>query len=428
VAANYCHAIETFSNDMKTLNSIRTTAMLLMVGVAAPAQLVGQSWETILTYQSAPGRPANARDIDTHPSGAIFASGGGTDASGVFHGLVLKSDIADENWYLSDDTKPADPQFGSNTHSVTFDSLGNLYSVGQIHLLPSTSGIAYWHVRKSSDLGLSWSSVDTYQYSPGEWVNPTGCAGDNLGNIYVAGWARGADTRKTTGPIHWIVRKSSDQGQTWSLVDDITGSGTPFAAEFIPGAGIFVVGDEFTGSTSSRWRVRRSQTGGSNSWSNVDLPQAVGAAQGVGSDGLGNIYVAGTTFITTQPAKGAKPAVGYFAWTTRKSSDGGTTWSTADLLGDRTYAGAVGKDNAGTAVIVGRATDSLGINHWLVRRFDPLAGWQTIDDFQPAPGFHAAAAGVAVDAAGNLLVSGFGYAPDGSGQQWIVRKLAPTAP
>jgi hypothetical protein len=41
---------------------------------------------------------------------------------------------------------------------------------------------------------------------------------------------------------------------------------------------------------------------------------------------------------------------------------------------------------------------------------------------QLAPGYHSRALGVAKDAAGNLLVTGFGN--DASGDHWIVRRLA----
>jgi hypothetical protein len=50
-----------------------------------------------------------------------------------------------------------------------------------------------------------------------------------------------------------------------------------------------------------------------------------------------------------------------------------------------------------------------------------------VDDFQLA-GYGGNATATATDAAGNLLVTGFGIAPDSNGTlqyDWIARKLAP---
>jgi hypothetical protein len=295
-----------------------------------------------------------------------------------------------------------------------------LYSIGQ--LTPNGTGLAYWYVRKSSDSGLNWSDAGArYQYAAGQWIDATGFAADNSGNIYVVGWGRDA-SRKSY--LHWLVRKSADGGQTWTLVDDVQGPTVDFGAAgagFVAGSGVFVVGAPYAGSSSS-WLVRRSITGEAGTWSTVDSPFA-GAAQAVGSDNQGNIYVAGSKSITTA----TKPKLtGYSAWVIRRSTDGGNTWSTVDTF---TYAqkGAdaygIGRNSAGNLVVVGRADDSQGKLHWLVRTPDASGTWQTVDDFQLAPGYHASASGVATDAAGNLLVSGFAY--DAAGSHWIVRRLAP---
>jgi photosystem II stability/assembly factor-like uncharacterized protein len=90
-------------------------------------------------------------------------------------------------------------------------------------------GIACWYVRKSSDSGLNWSTVDLYQYAAGTPIDATGFAADNSGNIYVSGYSNN----------HWLVRKSTDGGQTWRLVDNLIGP-TANGAGFVPGAGVFV--------------------------------------------------------------------------------------------------------------------------------------------------------------------------------------------
>jgi hypothetical protein len=405
--------------------SAALAATILMTG----PQIKAQSWETVLNYQYVAGTAAGGRSIAADASGNVFSGGYGNDASGIAHGTVFRTDTSQASWYFSDDTNPSAAEYRSYIRHVGLDANGNWYSIGQLFpLTPDNSGIPYWYVRKSSDNGLQWSIIDTFQYAPGQWVNPTGFAADDSGNIYVAGWARAASTRKNQpGNLHWLVRRSTDAGQKWELVDDLEGPQSGFGvggAGFVRGAGIFVVGDEFTGGPG--WRVRRSISGDPGTWSTVDGPIAYGAAAGVGSDSQGNIYVVGSMFITTA----TKPKLtGYYAWATRKSNDGGITWSTVDSFSyapnQSADANGIGRNSAGDVVVVGGATDAQGKRHWIVRTHDSSVSWRTVDDYVLAPGYWAGASGVATDATGNLLVSG--AANDATGGHWIVRRLANTA-
>ena len=145
------------------------------------------------------------------------------------------------------------------------------------------------------------------------------------------------------------------------------------------------------------------------------------AARAVGGDSQGNVYVSGSMFITTQAATKHTAAQGYYAWITRKSSDGGNTWSTVDSFSYTQNTGGygpvgIGMNAAGNVVVVGNSS-----GHWIVRTPDPSGAWHTIDDFQLSPGYRASASGAATDAAGHLLVAG--SANDSTGIHWIVRRF-----
>jgi hypothetical protein len=393
----------------RTILSLNLHAIPLALALTMPA--VGparaQTWQTVLDFQFAAGESADCEGIVADTLGNVFAAGNGADTLGTNHGLALKTDTTEATWYLSDDTNPNASQYQSAVWNLGVDAGGHVYSIGQ--LTPASTGVANWYVRKSSDAGLTWSTVDLYQYAAGKWVDATGFAADSSGGVYVAGWGRDA-TRLSN--IHWLVRKSTDGGQTWTLVDDVTGP-TADGAGFVPGAGVFVTGGRFDGLSS--WLVRRSVTGQSGTWTTVDGPFAYGAARGACGDSLGNVYVAGSMFITNQPATKHSAATGYYAWTTRKSSDGGSTWSTVDTFSyapnEQSDAEAIAADPSGNVVVVGKASDAQGQGHWIVRRLGS-SGWQTIDDF---PG--GIATSVTSDAAGHLLVAG----PASS--HWIVRRL-----
>jgi len=383
---------------------------VIALAVALTSGAQAQSWETVLDYQMDNGS-AGGNSLAVDEDGNVFAGGKGNMADTV-HGLVLKTDSAQVDWFLSDNSNHNPAQYNSYHWDLGFDAAGNLYSAGQLTL--KSSGIPFWLIRKSSDRGLTWSTVDLYQYAPGRWANASGFAADELGNIYIAGWVQDGTKHKNN---HWIVRKSSDAGQSWQVVDDVLGFQAATAA-YIPGAGLFVVGPKSAG-PSTTWRVRFSQNLGA-SWATVDTPFA-GGARAVASDSTGAIYVTGVQSVT--PSR-----LSYGIWITRQSINGGATWTTVDsynlVAGKSAGATAIGTDADGKIVVAGGATDAQGKLHWIVRNVGPTGAWQTVDDFQAAPGLHSSAQAIATDAAGNLLVSGNGYAQIGAdGQHWIVRRF-----
>jgi hypothetical protein len=413
---------QTMKSKMKTNTTVRLTKWLAsltaLAALAGSNTLQAQTWQTVLNYQLAAGKTADGDGIVADASGNVFSGGNGNDASGTNHGIVLKTDTTQANWYFGDDTNPSATQYQSYLWNLGLDASGSLYSIGQ--LTPDSTGIPYWYVRKSFDSGVHWSTVDLYQYATGQWGDATGFAADNSGNIYVVGGARDAGTKRNPmGNLHWLVRRSTDGGQTWALVDDVIGE-SAYHAGFVPGAGLFVVGHPY----GSSWLVRRSLTGALGTWSTVDNPFAGGACS-VCSDNGGNIYVAGTALISTQ-TKGS--VTSYYVWITRKSTDGGNTWATVDTFAytQNQTAKALGmaRNSAGNVVVAGYAYDAQGKRHWIVRTPDSSGAWYTMDDFQPGNG--ASALGVVTDAAGNLLVTGTALNVTGPGDShWIVRRLAP---
>jgi hypothetical protein len=414
----------------RIVNGVLGVALPLLV-LASTNGAMAQAWQNVLVYQLAAGKGAVGYGLAADTLGNVFSGGYGQGASvngtSYLQGLVLKTDTTEANWFLSDDTNPNPGTYQSWINSLGFDSNGNLYSVGQ--LWPPGYLPPYWEVRKSADRGVTWTTVDLFQYPVSSVdVDPTGFIADNAGNIYVVGWASSA------GNGHWLVRKSTDGGQTWANVDDMTGGTIPSQGCFVPGVGLFVVG---SGSPSvpgvSGWTVRRSLNGGAT-WTTVDAPFGSSAgAWSVASDSAGNIYVAGSVSVTTTTTK-PKSTVTYSVWVTRESTDGGNTWATVDTYilasNQSAVAHGVGVNATGNVVVVGQASDSNGVQHWIVRAPDSNGVWRTLDNFTPPPSIYrnksysnsAIAYSVVTDAAGNLLVTGSaGNYP--YGLNWIVRRL-----
>lgn len=236
--------------------------------------------------------------------------------------------------------------------------------------------------------------------------------------------------------VDWLVRKSSDAGQSWTIAGDVSLNGAyPDAAAVVPKMGVVVVGSHYN---SNGWIVRQSLNGEQGTWTTVDGPYPQAAAHGVCSDGAGNIYVVGEKFVPTgtYTYKKQTQTTGYYTWAMRvhlQDSDF-SQWQDVETdpsfypnTGDAARAYGIAADKNGNVVAVGLAFDG-SYYHWIVRAFNLMNskdGWTTVDDFQPSAG--AAACGIARDSAGDLMVTGWANYGNGSGAHLVVRMLPASA-
>jgi hypothetical protein len=266
--------------------------------------------------------------------------------------------------------------------------------------------------------GQTWQTVDDYQLLPGNECAVRAMGKDPLGNLYAAGYAA-IDANYDNAAV---IKKSSDGGATWSVIDAFVYPATAPYCEYLAftsdAAGtLYAAGDYWDNDvTDEHWFVRRSLDDGMN-WTTVDV--ITGAfpeeANAVATDSAGNVYVAGRV---TTAADTLHPS-----WIVRKSADHGTSWSTVDTFNPGAGASAWGVLCHPTAGIFvagyGTATRGTGRRittqgYWYVRRSqDGGATWTTVDAYAGG-----SASGIGADASGNIHVVG-----NNSGH-WIVRKSA----
>ena len=246
------------------------------------------------------------------------------------------------------------------------DTQGNLYTAGWAD---DAANIQHGLVMRSSDQGVTWATIEDFNYRPGTNTCFHGFGVDPAQNLYAVGLA-------TMGSLdHWIVRKSADHGATWTTADD-----------FVPDSGV---------SDGRNW------------------------ALGVAVDGAGNVYVVGMAH-----QRVGKSSYPYQFWVVRKSSNAGATWTTVDQYGypnaPESVANAVISTSAGVFVC-GLLVGPLGSGpHWVVRK-SANAGttWTTVDDFHSSTAYNSPSA-LTADAAGNVYVGGFSNdsAAGGQGHFW----------
>jgi len=218
----------------------------------------GTSFNTVDSLPSSGIIGATA--IFVHPTAGIFVAG---QANVVVKGVTVRAWIvrrsanAGATWQTVDTfygTKGATYYFG-RAYSVGADAHGNLYVAGSLAIPYKGSAVWEWVVRKSTNGGNSWSTVDTYQLAPGANSLAAGFVADSNGNLYVAG--SGSTTRN--GADNWIVRWNPGGTNSWQTLDNFqyAAGGYSSAAAIVANASgnVFVGGSG--GSSSSHWLVRK---------------------------------------------------------------------------------------------------------------------------------------------------------------------------
>lgn len=391
--------------------------ILLLAALTCPVPLAqtarAQSWLTVDDFIYDPGYFANAAALTIDPTGNLFVAGNARENPTIsWDALIQRSADAGSTWTISDNFGPTASGHYATYFGLASDAAGNLYAVGTQN--PEGGTGIYWLVRQSSDSGNTWNTID-YFNTPGVNFYAHGVSTDSAGNVYVAGYSTGANNVNT-----WTVRKGVNAGGSWSwsTVDSFSpyNYGQAFAVLCHPNGTLFVSGSADVALASKKgtsvvqaWITRRSLDGG-RTWSTVDSysPASGFEGRGLGIDVSGNIYAVGLN----------TGLVGIGG--TRKSADNGNTWTTVDTGTD---ASGFAHDTYGNLFVVGTTYSSRdGSSIWTVRENPGGTGtWTTVDSYQLAPSKNANPAAVMSDASGHTYV--VGTAADASGlSNWIVRK------
>jgi len=142
-----------------------------------------------------------------------------------------------------------------------------------------------WTVRRSLDRGETWTTVDTFYFHPDQGTIPTSVAIDpRNGHVYVMGgtMSEGSDFSSK----NWVVRKSTDQGATWKTIDDYAPGGARAVTVDENGV-VYVVGSKGRPDLGGvRMGVVRKSTDGGVTWTQKEFSQIdyfTTAAAGIGT-------------------------------------------------------------------------------------------------------------------------------------------------
>jgi len=272
---------------------ILTTAL----SVLANREAVAQAWQTVDQFQLDPSFSAAANDIGTGGDGATLFSVGWViyNSSGNNAGIIRRSTDSGATW------STVDTYLEENWTSAYYRAIGSgadgaIYAGGEIWAGAPNTGTKTWIVRESVDNGTTWAPADAFY----EGVGAKPSCGDVKVNPYTGDvFAVGRGNTGSDQGFYWLARKRAANAQDFATVDLV---GAPpineaRAVGFHPTAGVFVVGRIGDSHGNSLWSVRRSRDGGAT-WATVDTFSDAGntssEARAIAVNPLsGAIYVCG---------------------------------------------------------------------------------------------------------------------------------------
>ena len=335
-----------------------------------------QIW--IARYDGGGDDASTAMSLDA--AGNVYVTGTSQSAAGEYDLVTIKYTTEGSRQWISRFNTSSNSPYPDPRHVV--DRSGNVYVVGHSGTAGGTG--SYATIVKYNTNGVQqW--IDRYGWPGNAYTWASAIALDSDGNICVAGGTQDSITRDyyTTNDDYLTMKYGQDGIRMWAIRYD---------------------------------GPRREDD----------------RAVAIGTDAFGNVYVSGTSWLS-----GTDP--NWSDWTTVKySSSGVQLWSRQyngpDNSGDMVYALAV--DAMGNVFVAGRSDGQRSMGDFLIVKYDSEGAQQWFDRYNGPVNDYDEARGIALDPSGNVYVTGSSrsigkewysddyltimYSPSGT-RQWIGR-------
>lgn len=345
------------------------------------------------------GDEANALAVDG--AGNIYVTGESLgDSTGSDFATIKYDSQGAEQWVRRHD------ELGNATESVTafvVDVAGNVYVTGStIH----SGGADYLTIKYNPSGAKEWTVI--YD-GPGHGQdNANAIAVDAAGNAYVTGSSRGLNVRLDYATIKY----DANGAQQWVARYDAVQVNNRARAVAVDAAGnVYVTGSSTDPDFITRFITIKYNNDGVEQWINSYLGPAFGygAATELAIDSVGNVYVAGTSdgVGTSRDYATIKyDAAGVEQWVARYNGLGNDFDEASDLAVDAAGNVYVTGRSYGLGTVYDYATikyNAAGVAQWVARYDGPGNSFS-----------NDAATALAIDASGNVYVTGSQDAHDAS--------------
>ncbi|MBI3851028.1 MAG: exo-alpha-sialidase [Verrucomicrobia bacterium] len=394
---------------MKTLLSTR----LALAGTLAlfSHTALAQTWQTVDDFQVVSNHVAEPYAMTVDAQGSIYVAGMYQNGElGFRNGLVRRSTDQGASWTTIEDYGYPDP----TNHVVVFTAIGldahqNLYAVG-LTGLGAADASDRLVVRKSADGGATWAT--TLDFAAPKALNGTA----TIGSPAFAADAAGAIYVSVVYNAGAFILKSTDAGGTWISWN---------AGAWVRGMAITSSGLFAAQALGGPWGMVKKSLNAGATWTTVDsyTPpgfNGTGNLEALCADWTGNLYVGGFANINVTTKKTTTTT---YNWIVRKGTNGGATWNTQVVIptGGNCMLNGLDADPVGNVYAVGLVDDTTGHHRWIVEKgANQGASWTLVDNYGPL--LTAFATAVTCDAAGGVYVCGLALLPSGTQGHWVVRK------
>ena len=300
-------------------------------------------------------------------------------------------------------------------YGIAVDGSGNVYVTGSETVSGEKDNI--WVRKYDSDGEEVWTK--TYNGTADGSDEGYGIAVDGSGNVYVTGSEWGGKKEKAN---IWVRKYDTSGNKVWISTHNGTADRIDCGYGIaVDGSGnVYVTGSEWVAEQSDNIWVRKYDSGGNEVWISTHNGTASSRdrGHGIAVNGSGNIYVTGYETVTDESSN---------IWVRKYDTDGNVVWTkthngTANLENEG-Y--GIALDGSGNVYVTGyEKVTGEDSNIW-VRKYDSDGNEVWTRTYNGTADGNDRGHGIAVDASGNVYVTGSEYVTDEEDNIWVRKYACP---
>ena len=356
---------------------------LLVLPLSVAQAQVTEKW--VARYDGLGHLDDSAKDIAVDASGNIYVTGKSYGSETKDDYVTIKYDPdGNELWVAQYDNGSSD-----YANALAVDDAGNVYVTGE-------SRGDYATVKYDTDGNKLWVA----QYDNGSSDYARALAVDDAGNVYVTGRSYGSGTDYD----YATVKYDPDGNELWvqRYNGPVNSNDYAYALAVDASGNVYVTGYSYGFGMQNDYATVKYDNDGNELW--VRRYNGTGNdddyAKAIAVDASGNVYVTGQSY---------GDGTSYDYATVKYDTDGNEIWVARYDGVSSDYAYALAVDASGNVYVTGKSYGS-GTNYdYVTVKYDPDGNQLWVQRYNGTGNDDDTAEAIAVDASGNVYVTGYSY-------------------